>query len=306
VQDTIISFNETTLDPNATIRGFGGGIATIGPLTVTHSYLINNKSRYGGGLFVGEGASPMLAQIYDSVIQFNRVLYSGGGLYTSSDTTVLLIGTSLIEGNEADYGGGIARNKTYLTIFQSAIGDNTATRGGGLASGPSSGQRAGVYDSTFYSNVVTTTQGGGIYNDGLIEVRNLTLEGNTTGVYNTGAFVEMQMANTVLHSLGANCSGSLVTSRGGNFSSDLSCLFGAVDGNEEGTNLDPLLSPLMSNLAGTAKFFMPLPSSPLINTATYECSAVDQRGAQRPDACDKGAVEFGGLLARVLLPLLLR
>jgi hypothetical protein len=44
--------------------------------------------------------------------------------------------------------------------------------------------------------------------------------------------------------------------------------------------------------------------SSLINTARPVCSPRDQRGAIRPDACDKGAVEFGGLLPRIFAPLL--
>ena len=54
LQGVTIASNQTALEVNPANGGKGGGIATIGPLTMTHSYLTSNKSRYGGGLFVGE------------------------------------------------------------------------------------------------------------------------------------------------------------------------------------------------------------------------------------------------------------
>src|SRR5207247_4020007 len=44
--------NTTTQDPNASFRGFGGAIASTGPLTMTYDTLAYNGSRYGGGLAV--------------------------------------------------------------------------------------------------------------------------------------------------------------------------------------------------------------------------------------------------------------
>jgi hypothetical protein len=49
-----------------------------------------------------------------------------------------------------------------------------------------------------------------------------------------------------------------------------------------------------------------LAGSPLINTGYSNCPARDQRGALRPDACDIGAVEFGGLLTRAYLPMVVK
>jgi hypothetical protein len=53
-------------------------------------------------------------------------------------------------------------------------------------------------------------------------------------------------------------------------------------------------------------FTLPLPGCPLVNTGYHTCPQRDQRGALRPDACDIDAAEFGGLLPRVFLPLLMR
>ena len=51
-------------------------------------------------------------------------------------------------------------------------------------------------------------------------------------------------------------------------------------------------------------YYLPAAGSSIIKTARPVCSLRDQRGAIRPDACDKGAVEFGGLLPRVFAPLI--
>ena len=53
-------------------------------------------------------------------------------------------------------------------------------------------------------------------------------------------------------------------------------------------------------------YHMPQAGSPLINAATAECSPQDQRHALRSGACDIGAVEFGGLLPRLYMPLIMR
>jgi hypothetical protein len=137
----------------------------------------------------------------------------------------------------------------------------------------------------------------------------VTLEGNTTGVFNSGSGEVMQMANTVLHNVGSNCSGDSgqPQSQGGNFASDLFSCTLTMPGDVQGPGLDPLLGPITFTAHPfLTTFFIPLPNSPLINAATVACSPLDQRRAIRPDACDKGAIEYGGLLPWLYLPLLLR
>jgi hypothetical protein len=51
---------------------------------------------------------------------------------------------------------------------------------------------------------------------------------------------------------------------------------------------------------------MPLAGSPLINAAAPPCSSRDRRNASRPDACNIGAVEYGGLVSLVYLPLIVK
>jgi hypothetical protein len=97
-----------------------------------------------------------------------------------------------------------------------------------------------------------------------------------------------------------NCDGdgTPVTSNGYNHSNDNSCAL-AGPGDQNGLGLDPKLGPRQVSFTA---FHLPLAGSPLINAAT-NCSLFDQRYALRPDACDIGAVEFGGLLARAYAPI---
>jgi hypothetical protein len=67
-----------------------------------------------------------------------------------------------------------------------------------------------------------------------------------------------------------------------------------------------MLGPLQNDGTGTTYYHLPLPGSPLINTGYSGCPVLDQRSASRPDACDIGAVEYGGLLPRVYVPLLMK
>ncbi len=302
--------NKTTEEIGASFRGFVGAIASFGPISIANDILHANYSRFGGGLFVGEAGSSTHARVSSTRFTRNEVVYSGGGLYTSADTTVLTVSDSLFGGYEAASGGGLSRNNTILSVYRSTFGLNQAGSGGGLVSsaGPGLGVEVKVHDSTFYSNVVTNLGGGGvIHNQGLMELRNLTLEGNSHGVFNNGSGEVMEMANTVLHNVGLNCDGdgTKPQSQGGNFSTDNSCSL-SMGGDVQGAGLDPLLAPLIELMQPVAHFFIPLPGSPLINTAAAACSPQDQRRAYRPDACDKGAIEFGGLLLSVFLPLLLR
>jgi hypothetical protein len=54
---------------------------------------------------------------------------------------------------------------------------------------------------------------------------------------------------------------------------------------------------------GITFFHLPLASSPLIDQGPINCSPVDQRGAARVGMCDSGAVEFGGRVPVLWLPL---
>ena len=100
-----------------------------------------------------------------------------------------------------------------------------------------------------------------------------------------------------------------ITSNGFNLSGDTSCV-PFLNKIGDRNNQDPLLGPLANN--GGPTFYRvpqvnPPPGSPAIDNGSGR-PATDQRGAARPvgPACDIGAVEYGALLPRLFLPLVVK
>ena len=305
VQISNANFSGNSAAPD--VSGYGGAIANLGVMTITTAYFGQNQGRYGGAVFVGGHGSDVNATIRHSAFYQNTANQLGGGLYTNVETTTIAVIDSAFNGNSAGSGGGIARFNARLSIYNSSLTHNMATSGGGgmwVSGGPTSGLGGyvEVHDTTISTNTSTSGQGGGVFNMDLINLANVTLKDNTNGIYNTNI---TRLHNTVLQSLNSpNCAGgSLPSSAGGNFSSDTTCnLTGFQD--QQGDGIDPKLGPLTIDTFSITSYHMPQVGSPLINAATPTCATRDQRGALRPDACDIGAVEFGGLLPRTYLPML--
>lgn len=306
MERAVISVNRT---PTATLlTGYGGGIYSNGVLTVAHSVLSSNEGRFGGGVFVGNSSNAR-ALIDRSVFLSNLSGSLGGGLYANIVTTTITISNSVFNGNTAvGSGGGLARFNAALNIFNSSFTYNTAASGGGLYLGagpsPNSGPYVRVQSVTVSHNTATNNQGGGVHNTGLAELYFTTIVSNTNGVLSVLSG-NTRFRSSVLHNPGSlNCDGDgsvQISNDAANHVTDNSCgpQFTVVGG-------DPLLGPLQNDGTGATYYHLPLAGSPLINTGYSSCPVRDQRGASRPDACDIGAVEYGGLLPRVYLPLLVK
>ncbi|HLF25435.1 MAG TPA: choice-of-anchor Q domain-containing protein [Anaerolineae bacterium] len=290
------------------LAGYGGGIYSDGALTLTNGLLQGNQGRFGGGLFVGNSATNIQAVI-DRVSFISNLSGSlGGGLYTNSDTTAITVTNSVFDRNTAASGGGLARFNAGLRVFNSSFTQNTAMSGGGLSlnagPAPSSGPYVHVQSVTVSGNTATSNQGGGVYNSGLLELYFTTIVSNTNGAFNVGN-ANTRFRSTVLHNPGSlNCDGDgsgQISNDAGNHVTDSSCgpQFTVVGS-------DPKLGPLQNDGTGATYYHLPQAGSPLINTGYSNCPERDQRGASRPDACDIGAVEFGGRLPRVFVPLVMR
>jgi hypothetical protein len=181
---------------------------------------------------------------------------------------------------------------------------NFAGVGGGLfigatpGSDPTSATLSGV---TVGGNTAASNKGGGIYNDaGRLFLLNVTIKDNRNGIFNTGQF-ETNLGNSVLDNPGfLNCDGNglPLTLSGHNLSTDNSCTV-------EQNAIPALLGPRVINSNGINQtlYYPPLAGSPLINAAPL-CPKRDQRGALRPDTCDIGAIEYGGLAWSTYLPLI--
>jgi predicted outer membrane repeat protein len=303
--------NANQTPQNTLAIGFGGGIYNQGNLIIHDSLLSVNLGRFGGGLFVGNDPNA-LAEVQRTIFSGNSAGSSGGGLYTNTGGTVT-VGNSVFRNNTAVVsGGGASRFNARLDISNSSFTDNQTTDalsgGGGLyiAAGPSTDPTLVKATSvTFGGNKTGSAigQGGGIYNNSAYCIlKNLTIKDNTNGIFNTGTFTT-HLGNSVLENPGSlNCDGNgfPLSSDGGNLSSDNSCL---VEHYPVPAQLG--LRVINTNGINQTRYFPPLAGSPLIN-ATAGCPTLDQRGASRPDACDIGAIEYGGIAWFTYLPLIRR
>jgi predicted outer membrane repeat protein len=302
-----VQFNGNTVPQNTLAVGYGGGVASLGALTLYDSFFSVNRGRFGGGLFVGGSATNARADVQRTIFSQNQSGSLGGGLYTNVDTTVITVTNSVFRRNTAVSGGGIARFNAQLRVLNSSITQNTATSGGGLYVGagpsPSTGGYVQVRSVTFSGNEANSNQGGGVFNTGLLELYFTTIVSNPNGVYSIGGG-NTRFRSSVLHNPGSlNCDGdgsAQLINDAANHVSDNSC------GPQFTAAGDPKLGPLQDEGPTIPSYHLPLAGSPLINMGYGNCPERDQRGALRPDACDIGAVEFGGLLPRVYLPLVIR
>jgi hypothetical protein len=219
---------------------------------------------------------------------------------------------SAFDYNVADEGGGLARTNAGLTISKSSFTHNQAQYVGGLAvSGaphPDSAGYVEIHDSTISSNQATGGQSGGVYNAALLDLVNVTIKDNQIGLFDTGLGTIARLQNSVLDNGGGqNCAGDGLTpsSAGYNYSTDTSCAL-AGQHDTQGAALNAMLGLLSTGPQSITYYHSPLPGSPLINHAGPGCSPTDQLNALRANACDIGAVEFGGLLPRIFISLALR
>ena len=164
----------------------GGGIRSVGPITVTGSLFQQNESQSwndggGGGLFIG-------ADAYISATEFisNSSQIHGGGIETSAALTVE---NSLFQHNYAGFnGGGLSIEKGALTITNTRFVENTAN--------PESlafGFGGGVYAKE--SNIVA---------DRLTFVRNLGQRGSAVGLEAFADGYSARFANSLVVGAASN------------------------------------------------------------------------------------------------------
>jgi predicted outer membrane repeat protein len=296
-----VHFDSNRVPQDTPALGYGGAVASLGTLALADGRFSANQGRFGGGLFVGGNAGAARADITRTLFWVNSAAAFGGALYTNVAASVITVTHSSFESNSAvTSGGGVARSDGQLQIWDSSFRANTAGTGGGLYVGPGSSY-VQVRSVTFADNEANNSRGGGVHNEGNLELYFTTIVSNTNGVLSTLGG-NTRFRSSVLHNPGAlNCDGdgsAQPSNDSANHISDNSC------GPQFANQGDPLLGRLQLYDHFTS-FSLPLPGSPLINAGYHTCPDRDQRGALRPNACDIGAVEFGGLLPRVFLPLLM-
>ena len=290
---------------NSTV-GRGGAIWNDGFVQIANGDVSGNKASYfGAGLYTSPSGSLVLSI---STVRNNQRLaggtLEGGGVYSAGYQTT--INFSLIEGNSADTGAGIA-NAGNMLIRQSVVSNNMAA---------TFGQAAGIYNSGSLGVVNSTVSGntqfaeGAVFNDsgGTLSLRYSTIAANETAV-NSGGLVNdgalslngtLIADNTMLLTPAANVdcdnrAGS-VTDEGYNLvETATTCVTDGTNNNQVG--VDPLLEALADNGGSTLTHALQ-DGSAAIDAGNSVCTAnfvdgLDQRGVARPQGstCDIGAYE---------------
>jgi CSLREA domain-containing protein len=231
---------------------------------------------------------------------------SGSGGAVLNSATLTLSDVAIVANHSTTASGGVY-NTGILTITGSTVAGNVAsTVGGGLYN--SSGS-ATVVNTTFTGNRAGATwQAGGIYNDGVLNVTNVTVAGNSVdpgtngkggGLYLTSGSTDnfrntLVYGNTADPGQPANCylgAPLLATSLGHNLDGTNECNFHAAG---DLINTNPLLGPLQNNGGQTDTLALPAGSPAIDHGDSVGCPATDQRGIVRPQiaTCDIGAFEY--------------
>jgi hypothetical protein len=191
---TLRLIDVTVRDSQTTGITPGGGIHNRGTLTLTRVKITGNRGYSGGGIS-SEGS----LDISDSTISDNSTYGatgSGGGINNSG---LMTLRDTLLSANSSNVGGGLRNGGSQTSrLVNVTLSDNTATftLGGGVSN-------QGILDminSTVSGNRAQTS-GGGIENNNLLALRNATLVNNSAttgqggGIYNRSAF---DIENTLL------------------------------------------------------------------------------------------------------------
>lgn len=203
---------------------------------------------------------------------------------------------------QVEAGGGAIRNAGVLRLEGVTLWDNVVSAGAGGALVNLPGAQAILINCTLANNTAAPIgQGGAVANlaGGVLQVESVTFSGNgaTAGgaIHNLG---DASIHNSIVanSSMGANCAGVPLLSRGYNLDTGASCLFDQVG---DLNNAEPNLGGLAFN--GGLSLTMALrPGSDAIDRGDpADCPAQDQRGFPRPAdgngdgsaICDIGAFE---------------
>jgi parallel beta-helix repeat protein/predicted outer membrane repeat protein len=143
-----ISDNRTT-----DIAGLGGAISIAYSVNLVASVLTGNVAATGGAILAAKGDG----NVYHCVVRGNTATVQGGGIYASAHSGAMLrVANTVVAGNSAPYGGGIATGAQLgAEILGCTIADNTASsEGGGLYIGTSGNTT--IANSIFWGNAATT------------------------------------------------------------------------------------------------------------------------------------------------------
>jgi len=228
-----------------------GGDLALNTITLTGGQLV-------GALAGGAISNTGILRLTNSAINGNSS--AGGGAIYNAGGIVLLTNNSLTNNSAILSGGAILNNDGTVIITNSTLSGNSANGGGGEDGGGALDSYSGessvvIVNSTLVGNTAVNTSRSGVW----MEAGTLTIQ-NSIIANNNGA---------------NNCAvtGGFFTDNGNNIDNGTSCAFGGV----VGQNTDPLLGTLANNGGQTLTHTLSA-SSPAIN-AGNTAGALDQDGS---------------------------
>jgi predicted outer membrane repeat protein len=252
-------------------------------LSIQGSYFENNSSsNYGGAISLVNVTS---ANINSCVLSDNNADDNGGAIYSEGAygfNPIISLKNSTINGNSAEYGGGIAA-QTYSTfnLLNCTIADNSATGNGGGIKSLQNYSKINISNCTIYGNSRETSDiyGNAISNSGIMNLKNTIVACNTDGNGTT----DNQIYNVPEENISFSITSDDVAS---------SYLFFGDLADNGGPYVGPTSSEPMLTL-------MLHPDGPAIDAASStdldgKIVSKDQRGIERyqGNGYDMGAIEF--------------
>jgi CSLREA domain-containing protein len=333
-----VSISGVTIQNGFADGAHGGGIYLQSANLILSSSIVSTNTAasvlgtggHGGGIYVDMNSTASLIGVN---LIYGAATVNGGAIYNDG---ILDISNGFIDSNVALNGGGIYQTANGLTqIDTTTISANTALVGTGLIGGGGIHNLGSLFiQRSLLAYNVSDADGGGIYNNGVLDATNVTFSGNSADVA-TGLggalrnlhavvdpvlgpevilqFVTMNLntasaggginnsgvvglQSTILAgSTGGNCGGTAVTSLGSNLDSANTC---GLTNTGDLINTNPFLQILADNGGPTWTHALS-PGSPAINSGIFDPSVdMDQRLQPRPFALnspmDIGAFEYQG------------
>ncbi|GIM87217.1 membrane protein [Salinispora arenicola] len=203
-----VSIDKSQLDGNVSLTG--GGITIIGGVEITRSKVVNHRAAEGGGIFLFGG---VIGKIADTRIERNTATVTGGSAIAGAPSQLTMSRVAIANNTAAGFGAVFLQGGSTL-IEDSTIRDNTGANGGGIHN-----RGALTLLRTKVTGNQATESGGGISNSatgtltlfGTKVVKNVAVT-DGGGIFNqAGGTVELNIASGtfVVKNRPDNCAGDV-------------------------------------------------------------------------------------------------
>jgi CSLREA domain-containing protein len=290
----------------------GGGISSLGRLSLTSSLLFDNAADAGpSGCGCGGGIESRGRMHLEKVtLNHNEGQFEGGGIYAAGPNET--VDRSTIAGNLSFTAGGIDAFDS-LTVTKSTISANEATdgNGGGVFVGTSDDEGVTLINSTLSGNRATDGGGGLFRFSGHVHLNGVTVSGNTAdlgadatghgggldgGTFGTSVPLFKFQNSIIAGNTDQNPTDpapdcARLDSTGFGHRDLLGLGGGCQPGSGDLTTADPRLGPLADNGGPTATLKLKRGSPAIGRANRITAPKQDQRGVKRDAHPDIGAYE---------------